>query len=417
MTLEWLVSSAVLLALLIGLRFLLKGRVSLRLQYALWLVALVRLLLPVSLGGTAISVLNGLPQTERPAAAQTVTAAPSAQTVPASAPQPVSVAGTRPASAGEGRAPAADPGTAQTVPASDPQPEPVAGTRPASATEKAAPVRPVDWVRLVWLAGVLAVGLWLLVGNLRFALRLRRSRRPFDTALTKLPVYVSGAVETPCLFGLFRPAVYLTPEAAEDESALRHVLAHEETHFRHGDHVWGVLRGICLSLHWFDPLVWWAAFLSRRDGELACDEAAIRRLGEDERAAYGRTLIGLTCEKRPALLLTATTMTGSRGGIRERIVLLAKKPRTAAYTLAAVLLLLAVAVGCTMTGRQAGKEPDFPAMAWEVTEVYAAERDLTGLSETEYTLWREETGRFVTALVKRAEEVTRIYAGIASRLK
>ena len=130
------------------------------------------------------------------------------------------------------------------------------------------------------------------------------------------------------------------------------MLAHEETHFRHGDHVWGVLRGLCLALHWFDPLVWWAAFLSRRDGELACDEAAIRRLGEDERAAYGRTLIGLTCEKRPALLLTATTMTGSRGGIRERIVLLAKKPRTAVYTLAAVLLLLAVVVGCTMTGRQ-----------------------------------------------------------------
>ena len=154
MTLEWLVSSAVLLALLIGLRFLLKGRVSLRLQYALWLVALVRLLLPVSLGGTAISVLNGLPQTERPAAAQAVTAAPSAQTAPASAPQPASVAGTRPASAGESRVPAADPGTAQTVPASDPQPEPVAGTRPASATENAAPVRPVNWVRLVWLAGV-----------------------------------------------------------------------------------------------------------------------------------------------------------------------------------------------------------------------------------------------------------------------
>lgn len=60
----------------------------------------------------------------------------------------------------------------------------------------------------------------------------------------------------------------------------------EQTHFRHGDHIWSALRCMCLALHWFDPFVWWAAALSRTDAELACDAAAVQSLGEAERAAY-----------------------------------------------------------------------------------------------------------------------------------
>ena len=112
--------------------------------------------------------------------------------------------------------------------------------------------------------------------------------------------------------------------------------------------------GLCLALHWYNPLVWLAAVLSRRDGELACDEATVKRLGEEERAAYGRTLLAVTCRGRGDPLLTATSMTGSGSGIKERIRLLAKRPKTAGYTLAAVVLIAAAAVGCTFTGAQKG---------------------------------------------------------------
>lgn len=44
-----------------------------------------------------------------------------------------------------------------------------------------------------------------------------------------------------------------------------------------------MLRGVCLAPHWYNPPVWWAAELSRRDAELACDEATILRIGESER--------------------------------------------------------------------------------------------------------------------------------------
>ena len=107
---------------------------------------------------------------------------------------------------------------------------------------------------------------------------------------------------------------------------------------------------MCLAVHWYNPLVWCAAILSRSDAELACDEATIRRLGESERAEYGRTLLRLTCEKRSAIVNIATTMTGSGRSIRERIALIVKKPKMAVYTLIAVILIAAIAVGCTFTG-------------------------------------------------------------------
>lgn len=176
----------------------------------------------------------------------------------------------------------------------------------------------------------LGAGLFLAVlagSNLRFALRLRRARRPFPARVGGTPIYTAGCVATPCLFGLFRPAIYLPPQVARDGAALGHVLAHELTHRRHGDHIWSALRCAALALHWYDPLVWLAVVLSRRDGELACDEGAVARLGEGERLPYGRTLVGLVAGRSfgPGhLLQCSTTMSPGKKALRRRIEQLAR---------------------------------------------------------------------------------------------
>ncbi len=138
-------------------------------------------------------------------------------------------------------------------------------------------------------------------------------------------VYRAEGLPSPCLYGVLRPAVYLTPESFESEARLRHILAHELTHRRHLDHIWPMVRGACLLIHWFNPLVWLAAALSKRDCELACDEGTHLRLGEDSRVEYGRTLVGMMAAPRPMdLFCCATTMTGGKRGIKERIALIAK---------------------------------------------------------------------------------------------
>ncbi len=330
---EWAVTSSVLILTVVALRRCLMGKISLRLQYGLWALVLLRLLVPVSLGESAWSVANALPseareETLRPWYAEDL-----------------------------GTTPPAEPGREkEQTPAGSERPE-SGGTVGGGVEQLPANATAISLGRglaMAWGIGALILGLWLLGINVRFAESLRGSRRPLAVEECPLPVYVTGAASTPCLFGLLRPRIYVTEEVAVDETALRHSLAHELTHYRHGDHLWAVLRGLCLALHWYNPLVWLAAVLSRRDGELCCDEATVRRLGEEERAAYGRTLLAVTCQGRTNPLLTATSMTGSGRSIKERIRLLVKRPRTAACTLAAVTLIAAVAVGCTFTGAQKG---------------------------------------------------------------
>lgn len=310
--LEWIVSSSVLAALMIVLRYLLRGHISLRLQYSIWLILLLRLLLPVSLGTSPVSVANALPQAAEFNYVQTNQSQGDDSSVYIT-PQQVD--------------------SDTSVPAQ----------------------QPFDWAGLamkLWAAGALVLLLWFAAINLSLWKKLCRSRRRLSVPDYPLSVYITNNIEAPCLFGLFRPCVYLTPETAVDGPALRHVLEHERAHWRHGDHIWALMRGLCLALHWYNPLVWWAAVLSGRDAELACDEAALKRLGEEQRGSYGRTLLSITCGRRPELMRAAATMTGGKRGIYERILMLARRPRTAVLTLALVILAAVFFTGCTFTGAE-----------------------------------------------------------------
>ena len=348
---EWAMTSSVLILVVLVLRRVWMGKISLRLQYGFWALVLVRLLLPITFGGTAWSVLNlaefFLPVEEHSLVSRTE-------------------------------------GTDQMTPelsivepndTLDPQISVVEPDASFSSElpqmESSVAADPGFWERntveqgiaILWVVGAAGLGLWFVWVNIRFAGKLRCNRVSLPVENCPLPVYVTKVAQTPCLFGLLHPSIYVTEEAAANETVLRHSLAHELTHYRHGDHLWAALRGLCLALHWYNPLVWLAAALSRQDGELCCDEATVKRLGEGERAAYGRTLLTVTCQGRDNPLLTATSMTGS--GIKERIVLLAKRPKTTAHALAVVVLLAAAAVGCTFTGAQE-TEPAEDAVLYEL---------------------------------------------------
>lgn len=332
---EWFVSSAVLAAALIALRYALRGKISPKLQYGLWALLLIRLLVPVSVGQSDVSVENLVPAAEhRVLYLAQRTAQPALQ------------------------AEAAEQAAAQSVSEKSEEPE-AAGTAAGTVDLKKV-------LRTVWLCGAAGVFCWFLGCELVCRRHLRRCARQVSAARRGCPaVFVSPAAGSPCLFGLLRPAIYLTPETDADETARRHCLAHEQTHYRHGDHIWPALRCVCLALHWFDPLVWWAAALSRTDAELACDEDAVRSLGEAERTAYGRTLLQMTCRGHVSLLSAATSMSGKGSQIRARIRAIAKPVKPALPALLAAVLFAVLAAGCTMTG---GVPQEVPASEVEPPE-------------------------------------------------
>lgn len=389
---ELLVTSSVLIVVVALLRRVLGGKISQRVQYALWLLVAIRLLVPVSLVSSPVSVMNAVEPV-----AETIRLAPTERPPAADAGQIQAAAGANPAGQAGGVT-----GPAQHQASSAAQMQP---------TEPGVDLGSV--LRWVWLGGVAVVGGWFLLSNLVFRRRLVRAARPLAGPECPLPVYVSAGAPSPCLSGLVRPGIYLTPDCPTDGPGLRHILAHELTHRRQGDQLWALVRCLCLALYWFHPLVWLAAVLSRRDCELSCDEGAIRLLGEGERTAYGRTLLSLVAAgANPTdLLRTATTMSSGARSLRERIALIARRPRRAAGALAAVLVIVAVAVGCTFTGAQpeatpspsstGAAEPDNSAVLVDDFSYTGIHRDVTYYPDapTDGSDFDESTARAYTIVL------------------
>lgn len=344
---EILLTSSVLILALLALRRLFRRTVSRRMQYALWLLVLVRLLVPVNVGTLAHNVLSA--------------AAPVQTVVEERLDTPVLYVqdGTerRPAQLLPGKESQGDP---QSPPSDAAQSAPADEYYTVTPTYRTVTLS--EALTYVWYAGMAGVGAWFLFTNLRFARALRKARTPYRVEGCRYPVYLVSALPSPCLFGVLRPAVYLNEKALQSPDALRFVLAHEQTHARHLDPLWSLLRGVCLTVYWFDPLVWLAAVLSREDCELACDEGTLRALGADERTAYGKTLLALVpvCDKPQNPLLGATTMTSGKRSLKERITRIAENRQAKAAAVFAVVALAALVCAVSFTGA-----PDTPP---EVTQ-------------------------------------------------
>lgn len=333
---EILLTSSVLILALLALRRLFRRTISRRMQYTLWALVLVRLLVPLNVGTLAHNVLS--------AAEPVQTAVEKRLETPVLYMQD----GTErhPAQLLSGEESQGDP---QSPPSDAAQSAPVDEYSIVTPTYRAVALS--EALTYVWYAGMLIVGAWFLFTNLRFARALRKARTPYSVEGCRYPVYLVSALPSPCLFGVLRPAIYLNNAAAASPELLRFVLAHEQTHARHLDPLWSLLRGLCLTVYWFDPLVWLAAVLSREDGELACDEGTLRALGADERTAYGKALLSLVpvCTKPQNPLLGATTMTDGKKSLKERVTRIAenRQAKTAAVFAAVALAALVCAVSFT----------------------------------------------------------------------
>ena len=364
---EILITSSVLILALLVLRRVFREKISRRAQYALWLLVLARLLIPVSLPTAGFGVLS--------AAEPAVEAASSRLESRAVYVLPLD------------RAPAAEvPAASQTQPGQvvetgDSFGYPVLSSDGETVTRYARQLTASELLRYLWYGGMALTGLWFLAGNLRFRWKLRRRRRPYPVEGCPVPVYLAeGWLASPCLVGLLRPAIYLTPAAAATEERQRHVIAHELTHRRHLDPLWSLLRSVCLVVYWFDPLVWAAALASRTDGELACDEAVLAGLDQEERLAYGRSLLALVPVRRTGgdPFLTATTMAAGKRQLKDRIGRIAQARRTTALALTLALVLAAVTCAATFTAPvETGDEgSDAPLTGAELT--YFAEEWFNG---------------------------------------
>ncbi len=245
----------------------------------------------------------------------------------------------------------------------------------------------LDILRWIWFGGMGVMAVWMAAVNLRFCRKLRRERQDFVlpeevtgrlhpkvlASLRRGGVYTVKELVSPCLYGIpGLEAVYLPEAVTGEEDRLCHVLTHEICHKRHGDGFWSFVRNMLLLCYWFHPLVWAAAVLSKRDCELACDEGALLLLGEQERIGYGKTLLSIITGRGrfSDFACTATTMTGSGRSVKERIRCIAEKPRVLGAAVAAVLILITAASVLVFT-----KNPQFVGGTWDGGTIYVMTED------------------------------------------
>lgn len=344
----WMLESSILVLMILGIRKAFMGKIRYGMIYALWFVVALRFLVPVNVIRTPFGIGNMVSgavtswqqgrtdsRNERGTAEQNVLLKdPPAGTVTVSSYRNATTAG-----------------QTQTV-HNDQQ----------STSGQSASVQPGKPVRRAWMAWtvhvpwkrVLGIG-WLSIfgmilcffvwSNVSLIHRLVRNRA-FVKRCGRVQVYSTEVLKTPCLYGVFHPVIYLPKSLlGEEKAAVEQMITHEYVHYLHRDYIWAMLRIALVSVYWFHPFVWIAAGCSKKDAELFCDEAVIRRLGEEKRFEYGSLLIQIAGERHWSDF-RYSFMPMSRKGreMQRRILAISNPARVSRWIMIPVVVTVCVSV-------------------------------------------------------------------------
>lgn len=341
-----------ILVLLLGKRFL-KNKLSRQWQYYIWLVVILRLLLPF---GPETTLLGETYQAAGQAIAQTGSFLPPLNPL------------------GDGPAPAAGPEQGE-----------VGEDRPAGDLAAARPLRDVgallgSHIWLVWLAaalGLLIRRITIYQGFMRYLKAglipvsdvelLDRLSAAAERLGVRRPVElcVNPLVSSPLLVGFFHPCIVL-PGTDISEKNFQYTILHELTHCKRRDLVYKWLVQVTVCLHWFNPLVHLMGREIARACEFSCDEAVLAGIGEGGAQEYGKTLLdAMAAVGKYRENFGAVTLSENKRLLKERLkAIMNFRRRSTAIRLLTGALTLCVVLGTALVGvypaAAAGRPSDEP---------------------------------------------------------
>lgn len=200
-------------------------------------------------------------------------------------------------------------------------------------------------LRIIWAAGATVTATCLFVPLFRTWRCLRRHRQRTPQLLHGQKVYPINNLSRSFLFCW---KIYIDSEQARNEEQSYFIVRHEAMHRRQGDDLWNLLRGVCVVLYWFHPLVWIAAIVSKTDSEYACDERTMQKMDTEERRSYGKTLLELATMESYVRKKEAVYYEVSDGRLKERIQRITAKDakgkeiKEAAFFVSAFILIFLI---------------------------------------------------------------------------
>jgi beta-lactamase regulating signal transducer with metallopeptidase domain len=227
----------------------------------------------------------------------------------------------------------------------------------------------------LWLAGVAAVGSWIVYSHVVLHRLITRCRTHTDVALHRdlewcadrmgvtraCALWMVRGLPTVAVHGWVKPAI-LVPDSLRERFSteeIRGMFLHELAHVRRGDLFWSRVMLVVCALHWFNPLVWLLARRMRADAELECDRIAIEKLSHTQRCHYGEALLK-TLEFSPACVpAPALPFFRHAKEIQTRIQMIAL-PRSSAVARYAAFVIAPALACLTLTAASADGDEKQP---------------------------------------------------------
>ncbi len=306
-------TASVAIGFVLLLRLLLKKAPKV-ISYALWSIVLFRLLCPVSIESTfSLFSLFDTPTTESSQYTSSITYVPE-DIVHIEYPEVVLPV----------------PGVSDVINDALPEGEEQLRADPLEA--------PMTIATYVWMAGVLVMAVYAAVSYLKLKRKLITASPLRDN------IYLADEITSPFVMGLIQPKIYLPSSLEEREQS--YILLHEQHHIRRLDHIVKAVAFVALCIHWFNPLVWLAFILAGKDMEMSCDEAVVKKMGEDIRADYTASLLSLATGKR---IIAGMPLAFGEGDTKGRIHNLANWRKPAFWVILVAIIACLVLGVCLLT--------------------------------------------------------------------
>ena len=347
--------SAAITAGILLFRFIFKNRISSKLQYLMWWLLILRLLMPVTpdIGlhfNLQDMLLKQAHQAELPAPAPVLDVAPAS--VPSTQPSYESVA---------------------------PEVQPNTDVAPSQHVN---PAKSTDWysiVFVVWLLGAIGFLGWLIFVKLRYYESLqhlmaggpREAYELYDRCCKELcvkplPLWIVNKSMSPGIAFFGEPVLLIPISLCGDESRLRFALLHELTHKKRGDHYMTLLLNILRAVYWFDPVVHFAFSELRADMESACDSDVLAYIGHEQKRGYLTVILDMfSYDTEP--ILGMSQIRSKRMAKRRMKGAFMKNRTSPAFRAITLCIALTMSLCCFTTACQSAPEKDTPGMAAEQT--------------------------------------------------
>lgn len=191
---------------------------------------------------------------------------------------------------------------------------------------------------VIWLCGMFVMFFYFILNCLYI-----HKKTEIATHL-KENIWESEFVDSPFIFGLFRPKIYIP--YGKDEKQLVYILAHERTHLKRKDHILKLAAFLILSVYWFHPLVWISYILLGRDIELACDEKAVLTMDKQERKNYLLALLSCSTARTNA---SVYPLAFGKIGIKERVIRMKKWKKQSCILIFSTFFACVIVTVCFFT--------------------------------------------------------------------